>query len=78
MKVPASATAEAFPNRYHQSGVGMPDFEIRFYHADGKLALVHMCIHETLQAAREFARLNLKDHARFEVRDGNRGLPPSP
>jgi hypothetical protein len=47
---------------------GMPDFEIRYYHADGKLAVVHMCIHKTIESAKEFARINLKDYAHFEVR----------
>jgi hypothetical protein len=49
----------------------MPDFEIRYYHADGKLAVVHMCIHKTIESAKEFARINLKDHARFELRAGD-------
>ena len=49
----------------------MPDFEIRYYHADGKLALVHMCIQVSLEDAHEFAQVNLKDFARFEVRKGN-------
>jgi hypothetical protein len=49
----------------------MPDFEIRYYHADGKLALVHMCIQETLEDAEKLARLNLKDYARFEVHNGD-------
>jgi len=55
----------------------MPDFEIRYYHADGKLALVHMCIQATIEGAREFAQINLKDYARFEVRDGDGSLLPS-
>ncbi|HEY4124219.1 MAG TPA: hypothetical protein VGM36_06360 [Rhizomicrobium sp.] len=49
----------------------MPDFEIRYYHADGKLAVVHMCIQKTREAAHELAQIHLKDHARFEVRDGD-------
>ena len=49
----------------------MPDFEIRYYHADGKLALVHMCIQMSLEDAQEFARVNQKDFARFEVRVGD-------
>jgi len=56
----------------------MPDFEIRYYHADGKLALVHMCIQDTLEDAHEFARLNLKDHAHFEVRNGDGSSLSSP
>lgn len=53
----------------------MPDFEIRYYHADGRLALVHICIQKTLEEARRFARANIKDYARFEVRDGDGRLP---
>ena len=49
----------------------MPDFEIRYYHADGKLAVVHMCIHKTIESAKEFAQVNLKEYARFEVRAGD-------
>jgi hypothetical protein len=48
--------------------IGMPDFEVRYYHADGNLAVVHMCIHKTIESAKEFARINLKDYAHFEVR----------
>jgi len=55
----------------------MPDFEIRYYHADGKLAVVHMCIRKTRDEAQEFARINLKDFARFEVRNGD-GRNPAP
>lgn len=55
----------------------MPDFEIRYYHADGKLALVHICIRKTRDEAEEFAQINLKDFARFELRDGN-GRNPVP
>ena len=49
----------------------MPDFEIRYYHADGKLALVHMCNQKTREDAHEFAQRNLKEHAHFEVHDGD-------
>lgn len=56
----------------------MPDFEIRYYHADGKLALVHMCIQKTVQDAHDFAQINLKDHARFEVRSGDGSFLPPP
>jgi hypothetical protein len=49
----------------------MPDFEIRYYHADGKLALVQMCSQTTREKAQEFAQINLKDYAHFEVRDGD-------
>ena len=56
----------------------MPDFEIRYYHADGKLALVHMCTQNTHEEAQELAQTNLKDHARFEVRSRDERRPPSP
>jgi hypothetical protein len=48
----------------------MPDYEIRYFHADGTLAVIHMSIHNSAQEAAKYARLNLKDHARFEVRAG--------
>jgi hypothetical protein len=47
----------------------MPDFEIRFYHADGKLALVHMCACATVDEARIFAEKNIGEHAQFEIVD---------
>ncbi|MBS0273892.1 MAG: hypothetical protein JSR55_05710 [Proteobacteria bacterium] len=47
----------------------MPDFEIRYYHADGKLALVHICAYRTEAEAEEFAQNNMGDHARFEIVD---------
>jgi hypothetical protein len=48
---------------------GMPDFEIRYYHADGKLALVHMCTYSTADEAEEFARENVGEYVRFEIVD---------
>ena len=47
----------------------MPDFEIRYYHADGKLALVHMCARTTIDEARIFAKENIGEHAQFEIFD---------
>jgi len=47
----------------------MPDYEIRFYHADGKLAFIHMCARANIEEAREFAQQNIGDHARFDVID---------
>jgi hypothetical protein len=47
----------------------MPDFEIRYYHADGKLAFVHMCAYRTINEARNFAQKNIGEHARFEIVD---------
>ena len=49
----------------------MPDFEIRYYATDGKLALVHMCARKDVAEAREFAQKNIGDYARFEVIDRN-------
>lgn len=48
----------------------MPDFEIRYFHADGKLALVHVTAHPSIEDARAHAQANLGEHARFELRDG--------
>ena len=47
----------------------MPDFEIRYYHADGKLALVHMCACATIDEAHALAEENAGEHTRFEVVD---------
>lgn len=45
----------------------MPDFEIRYFHADGSLALIHVTAHETRAEAENLARLNQDSHHRFEV-----------
>jgi hypothetical protein len=47
----------------------MPDFEIRYYDANGKLALVHMCAYPSAADARDFAEQNIGEHARFEIID---------
>jgi hypothetical protein len=52
----------------------MPDFEIRYFHADGSLALVRMSYHASEQEAREHALHHQQDHARFEIRTGD-GAP---
>jgi hypothetical protein len=52
----------------------MPDYEIRYFHADGSLALIHISAHASHDAARAHAKSNLGEHAHFEVRDGS-GLP---
>jgi len=49
----------------------MPDFEIRYFNADGSLALVHISNHATVDDAAEHAKRNLGSHARFEIRDGD-------
>lgn len=50
----------------------MPDYEIRLFHADGSLALVHVSSHETEQEAATHARILVRDHARYEVRLGGK------
>ena len=47
----------------------MPDFEIRYYAADGKLAFIHMCAYPTIAEAESFAQQNIGDYARFEIVD---------
>jgi len=46
----------------------MPDFEIRYFHADGSLAIVHVTVQANHIEAEERAKLNLDDYAHFEVR----------
>jgi len=45
----------------------VPDYEIRYFHDDGSLALIHVTAHETRAEAENLAELNLHPHARFEV-----------
>ena len=53
----------------------MPDFEIRYFHTDGTLAIVHVTSHETIEEAELHARHNQKDHAHFEVQRVGVGGP---
>jgi hypothetical protein len=46
----------------------MPDYEIRLYHSDGSLALVHVSHHNTDQEADAHARRITTDLARYEIR----------
>ncbi len=46
----------------------MPDYEIRLYHSDGTLTLVHVCHHAGDDAAHEHARRLLNDLSRYELR----------
>jgi hypothetical protein len=50
----------------------MPDYEIRLFQSDGSLAVVHVSHHPSDEEAVEHARGLIGDHARFEVRNGNR------
>jgi hypothetical protein len=45
----------------------MTDFEIRYFRADGSLALVHITAQASTTDAEEQARLNQEDFAHFEV-----------
>jgi hypothetical protein len=47
----------------------VPDFEIRYFHADGTLAVVHVTSHPTFTDAEEHARRHRHPHDRFEVRE---------
>jgi hypothetical protein len=46
----------------------MPDYEIRYYHADGNLAVVQMTVQQSETLAREHALHHQREHARFDVR----------
>ncbi len=46
----------------------MPDYEIRLFHHDGTMALVHVCHHESDDAARAHATRLLSGLSRFEIR----------
>jgi hypothetical protein len=55
----------------------MPDYEIRYFLADGSLALVHISSHASENEAREHARVHQQDFVRFEIRGGD-GSPLQP
>jgi hypothetical protein len=50
----------------------MPDYEIRYYRADGSLALVQITVQQSERHAREYAQRNQQNHARFELRMNGR------
>jgi hypothetical protein len=52
----------------------MPDYEIRFFHADGTLAIVHMSTYDSDDDAHEHAKGLMADHASYEIRRGNTEL----
>ena len=45
----------------------MPDFEIRYFHADGTLAIVHITVCDSAAEAEEHARQHQQNYSRFEV-----------
>ncbi len=49
----------------------MPDFEIRYFNADGSLAVIRITSHGTREEAESHARLHQQGHARFEVHEFN-------
>ncbi len=51
----------------------MPDYEIRLFHSDGSLALVHVSHHETDAQAHAHAQRILNDLSRYEVRRAGSG-----
>ncbi|HEY0302095.1 MAG TPA: hypothetical protein VGC36_12200 [Rhizomicrobium sp.] len=46
----------------------MPDYEIRLYHADGSLALVHVSHQDTDELAHDYAKRLVNDLSRYEIR----------
>jgi hypothetical protein len=79
-QVPVRATRDALSlqsnGAFHQSSPArrdaMPDYEIRFFHADGTLSVVHVSHHHSDEEALSHARGLIGDHARYEVRSGSR------
>ncbi len=47
----------------------MPDFEIRYFHTDGTLGLVHITSHKTRAEAEAHALRNKDEYAHFEVHE---------
>jgi hypothetical protein len=47
----------------------MPDFEIRYFHADGSLAVVHVTTYDFQSQAEEYARRHQGGHAHFAVQE---------
>ncbi len=45
----------------------MPDYEIRLFHADGSLAVVHVSHHHSDLVVLSHARRVIGNHARYEV-----------
>ena len=54
----------------------MPDYEIRLFHADGSLAVVHVSHHQSDEEAMSHSRRLVGDHARVELHQGGRVLHP--
>ena len=52
----------------------MPDYEIRLFHTDGTLAVVHMSHYTSDEEAHSHARRLKGDHARYELQRGGETL----
>jgi hypothetical protein len=52
-----------------RKGGFVPDFEIRYFDADGTLGVIRVTMHNTLARAEEHARAHQGSYARFEVRE---------
>jgi hypothetical protein len=64
--VPLSAQIR---NRRRKERSRLPDFEIRYFNADGALALVHVTSRASRAEAIEHAARHQHPHDRFEVRE---------
>jgi hypothetical protein len=49
----------------------MPDYEIRYFRADGTLALIQVTVQASERHAREHALRHQGDHVRFDLRTIN-------
>jgi hypothetical protein len=52
----------------------MPDFEIRYFYADGSLAVVHVTTHAFMADAEGHAKLHQGEYAHFTVEE-TKGMP---
>jgi hypothetical protein len=50
----------------------VPDFEIRYFNADGSLALVHVTSHASRDEAAQHAEQHRHPHDRFEIHEVNK------
>jgi hypothetical protein len=51
----------------HEERPRLPDFEIRYFNADGTLAVVYVAHCASIEEADEHARLYQQNFARFEI-----------
>ena len=53
----------------------MPDFEIRYFHAYGSLAIVHVTAAPTRAEAEQNAKSNQENYSHFEVHEMKGAMP---